>query len=73
MIVYAVKLINKRIQNSEGDYYKSNNCEFTSLIYNAKFFVSKSSAQNRLSILKEIYKNCSDFEFSVVEIEIKEK
>ena len=72
MVVFGIKCQRTAVLDAKPDYYKSGNCEFTSIISYAKFFQARSSAENKMYVLQQGYKNCPDLVFSIAEIEIKE-
>ena len=74
MIVYGIKIERISRPDLKPSYFKGKNgeTEMTSIISYAKLFQIKDSAENKMYILQQYYKNCSDLKFSVVDIEIKE-
>ena len=74
MIVYGVKIERISRPDLKPGYFKGKNCdiEMTSIISYAKLFQTKDSAENKMYILQQYYKDCIDLKFSVIDIEIKE-
>ena len=74
MIVFGIKVERISRPDLKPSYFKGKNgeIEMTSIISYAKLFQVKDSAENKMYILQQYYKNCSDLKFSVVDIEIKE-
>ena len=74
MIVFGIKVERISRPDLKPSYFKGKNgeTEMTSIISYAKLFQSRDSAENKMYILQQYYKDCDDFKFSVVDIEIKE-
>ena len=74
MIVFGVKVERISKPDLEPSYFKGKNgeIEMTSIISYAKLFQTKDSAENKMYILQQYYKDCIDLKFSVIDIEIKE-